>query len=335
MAACDPLRAQRLPAALPRPVRTLGPAQAGRGRPRGRLVHLRERRGKDQRRQTAGPTFGCGAISAGSTRASTKTSRRPTTNCCYTARSWRTRRCLVVCDMDRFEVHTNFTDTAKEVHVFDLAGLADFANREILRKLFDRARDAASRASPARRSPSRRPNASPNWPTPCNQRGIEPLRAAHFLMKLMFCMFGEDTGLLPRDLFGKLLERAKANPAMLPRRLESLFKAMAYGGDYGNDTIPWFNGGLFADADVIPLTARGDQLAGRWSAARIGRASSPRSSARFSSGRWTLPSVRRSAPTTPAGPTSKHSSSRSCWPPCSANGRKSSGSAKKNSGPRW
>ncbi len=28
---------------------------------------------------------------------------------------------------------------------------------------------------------------------------------------------------------------------------------MAEGGDYGNDTIPWFNGGLFADADVIPL----------------------------------------------------------------------------------
>jgi type II restriction/modification system DNA methylase subunit YeeA len=43
---------------------------------------------------------------------------------------------LVVCDMDRFEVHTNFTGTAKHVHVFDLAGLADPANLEILRKLF-------------------------------------------------------------------------------------------------------------------------------------------------------------------------------------------------------
>ena len=40
-------------------------------------------------------------------------------------------------------------------------------------------------------------------------------------MKLMFCMFGEDIGLLPPGLFGKLLENAKANPAMLPRRLET------------------------------------------------------------------------------------------------------------------
>jgi len=43
---------------------------------------------------------------------------------------------LVVCDMDRFEVHTNFTGTAKVVHAFDLAGLAEPANLDVLRKLF-------------------------------------------------------------------------------------------------------------------------------------------------------------------------------------------------------
>ncbi|MGH7127981.1 MAG: type IIL restriction-modification enzyme MmeI [Planctomycetaceae bacterium] len=36
---------------------------------------------------------------------------------------------LVVCDMDRFEVHTNFTGTKKEVHAFDLAGPADSTPR--------------------------------------------------------------------------------------------------------------------------------------------------------------------------------------------------------------
>jgi len=30
---------------------------------------------------------------------------------------------LVVCDLDRFEIHTNFTGTAKQVHAFDLDGL--------------------------------------------------------------------------------------------------------------------------------------------------------------------------------------------------------------------
>jgi hypothetical protein len=43
---------------------------------------------------------------------------------------------LVVCDMDRFEVHTNFTDTAKRVYAFDLAGLANGANLDILRRIF-------------------------------------------------------------------------------------------------------------------------------------------------------------------------------------------------------
>ena len=40
-------------------------------------------------------------------------------------------------------------------------------------------------------------------------------------MKLMFCMFGEDTGLLPAGLFGRLLETAKANPAVLPHLLKT------------------------------------------------------------------------------------------------------------------
>ncbi len=70
----------------------------------------------------------------------------------------------------------------------------------------------------------------------------------------MFCMFGERIGLLPSKLFGRLLETAKANPAMLTRRLQNLFRAMADGGDFGAETIPRFNGGLFAEDDAVPLT---------------------------------------------------------------------------------
>src|SRR5438445_4078849 len=43
---------------------------------------------------------------------------------------------LVVCDMDRFEVHTNFTNTPKQVHAFNLAGLAEPINFDVLRKVF-------------------------------------------------------------------------------------------------------------------------------------------------------------------------------------------------------
>ena len=61
---------------------------------------------------------------------------------------------LVVCDMDRFQVHTNFTATAKRTYEFDLAGLAEPANLDVLRKLFTEP-DALRPGSPARRSPSR------------------------------------------------------------------------------------------------------------------------------------------------------------------------------------
>ncbi len=43
---------------------------------------------------------------------------------------------LVVCDMDRFEVHTNFTDTVKRVYDFNLAGLASPSNIDVLRRVF-------------------------------------------------------------------------------------------------------------------------------------------------------------------------------------------------------
>ena len=160
---------------------------------------------------------------------------------------------MVVCDMDRFEVHTNFTGTVKKKYDFDLAGLAEPANLDILRRVFT---DPSS-LKPGITSEAITVEAAERFAKLADgmrDKGIEPLRAAHFLMKLMFCMFGEDTGLLPQGLFGRLLETAKANPAMLRRRLENLFAAMSHGGDFGAETILWFNGGLFADTDAIPLT---------------------------------------------------------------------------------
>jgi len=43
---------------------------------------------------------------------------------------------LIVCDLDRFEIHTNFTNTAKQVHRFSLVNLGDPASLDLLRKAF-------------------------------------------------------------------------------------------------------------------------------------------------------------------------------------------------------
>src|SRR5262249_43293534 len=78
-------------------------------------------------------------------------------------------------------------------------------------------------------------------------------RAAHFLMKLMFCMFADDIDLLPDGVFTKVITRSRRRPAKFSHRLARLFRVMSRGGDFGADPIRYFNGGLFADADVIDL----------------------------------------------------------------------------------
>ena len=162
---------------------------------------------------------------------------------------------MVVCDLNRFEIHTNFTNTPKRVYAFDLAELAKPQNLDVLRKLFT----DPKALSPDVRAEAITKDAAERFAELADRLrmhpGVDAHRAAHFLMKLMFCMFGDDIGLLPPKLFSNLLENAKANPAMLTRRLENLFKSMAKGGDFGADTILRFNGGLFNDADVLPLKA--------------------------------------------------------------------------------
>lgn len=95
--------------------------------------------------------------------------------------------------------------------------------------------------------------------TSLRSRGAEPQAAAHFLMRLLFCLFAEDTGLLPPKLFSRLVESTRTRPSEFGKRLGVLFAAMATGGSFGADDIAHFNGGLFADEQVMDLS--GDDLA--------------------------------------------------------------------------
>ena len=170
---------------------------------------------------------------------------------------------LVVCDLDRFEVHTNFTGTAKQVYAFDLEALADEHNLDVLRKLF---------TDPDALKPGQTPEGITEQVAQhfgkladgLKTRGIPAHQASHFLMKLMFCMFAEDIGLLgerrlttkggpDETLFTRLLRSTKGDPAKLARQLREFFTAMASGGDFWGEDILHFNGGLFHDADVIDL----------------------------------------------------------------------------------
>ncbi|MBX3398331.1 MAG: class I SAM-dependent DNA methyltransferase [Gemmataceae bacterium] len=163
---------------------------------------------------------------------------------------------LIVCDLNRFEIHTNFTGTVKEVHAFDLDGLAEPENLAKLRNAFtnpDALKPGRTQAQVTEEVAEKFVELADGL----RKRNIEPHAAGHFLMKLMFCMFAEDIGLLPEKLFERTVKGAKWEPEKLSKLLRGLFEAMAKKDSlFGADEIPWINGGLFKDADVIDLEKR-------------------------------------------------------------------------------
>jgi type II restriction/modification system DNA methylase subunit YeeA len=86
------------------------------------------------------------------------------------------------------------------------------------------------------------------------RRRYDERRVAHFINKLVFCLFAEDIELLPDRVFADILEEAQHRPDDFERMLRGLFRAMAHANSlFGTAAIPWFNGGLFDDDDVLPL----------------------------------------------------------------------------------
>ena len=177
---------------------------------------------------------------------------------------------LVVCDLDRFEVHTNFTGTVKMVYAFNLADLANpsptpTSSRpplEVLRAVF--AHPESLR--PMRTAAQVTEQAATEFARLADDvraRGEDPERAAHFLMRLLFCLFAEDIGLLPTALFVRLVAGTRGRPSEFSTRLRQLFAAMASGGSFGVEDIPYFNGGLFSDDAVLDLTPAGLDILAR------------------------------------------------------------------------
>lgn len=158
---------------------------------------------------------------------------------------------LVVSDRERIEIHTAFTGYPDEPRLILLQDIGQPENLQTLRWVFtdpEKLRPVKSLAAITEAAAGKFGELA----EALRQRGHNPDKVAHFLTQCLFCMFAEDEGLLPRDIFTRLLEKAD-DTTRAGNRINALFAAMQKGGDYGDDTIPWFNGGLFAQIDVPPL----------------------------------------------------------------------------------
>ncbi|MDQ3507846.1 MAG: class I SAM-dependent DNA methyltransferase [Actinomycetota bacterium] len=159
---------------------------------------------------------------------------------------------LVVTDIDRFEVHTNFTGTVPAVYRFSNREIGESANLRVLRAMFE---DPYS-LRPSRTVESVTEEAASKFALLADgmrARGVEPRAAARFLNKLLFCLFAEDIGLLPKGLFTEVVQRGVRKKETFNRNIGHLFEAMADGGEFALRDILRFNGGLFEDAEVVEL----------------------------------------------------------------------------------
>lgn len=169
---------------------------------------------------------------------------------------------LVVSDMDRIIVHTNWTNTVSETHEIKLAELTNPHKRELLRWVFQ----DPNRLKPQKTIDALTREVADKFASLAirlRDRGFDAKVVAHFVNRLVFCMFAEDINLLPRQLFTQILDRSHARPELSEQLFSQLFASMRKGGLFGVDEIKWFNGGLFDDATAIALNREELKLVGQ------------------------------------------------------------------------
>ena len=163
---------------------------------------------------------------------------------------------LIVSDTRRFRIHTNWTNSVSTVHEFTLYELDDPATRNLLKWAFsdpERLRPEQTRQALTEQAAATFAELAQGL----RERGHDPQTVAHFVNRLVFCMFAEDVGLLPDQLFRRMLDQARQQPERFAGMARSLFAAMKDGGAVGFEEVAWFNGGLFDDDTALPLDRPG------------------------------------------------------------------------------
>ena len=165
---------------------------------------------------------------------------------------------LVVSDTKRFRIYTNWTNTVQEIHDFTLEDLAHSGTREILLNVFRH----PERLQPVKTREQVTKDVAKDFSAIAERlrmKGHAPDKVAHFLNRIVFCLFAEDVDLLQDDLFKRLLSTLSKRRDQVPERsrkmLSELFANMRGGGEYGLENILHFNGGLFNDDEALPLDA--------------------------------------------------------------------------------
>jgi hypothetical protein len=159
---------------------------------------------------------------------------------------------LVVCDMERFRIYTNWTNTVQVTYDITPDDLHEPEQRQRLKWVLS----DPEQLKPGKTRQTLTEEAAQQFASLAQRlraRGHEPQTVAHFINRLVFCMFAEDIDLLPQKMFSRMLEHAAARPDEFMELARDLFRAMQSGGRVGFEHVEWFNGGLFDTDEVLPL----------------------------------------------------------------------------------
>ena len=162
---------------------------------------------------------------------------------------------LVTSDIERITIRTNWTNAVSERHEVRLDELTDPARLALLKSVFadpERLRPGKTRAALTAEAAAEFAELAGRL----RDRGHDAQEVAHFVNRLVFCLFADDVDLLPPGLFERMLDAARKRPGQFEFYARRLFAAMAErGGEVDFTPVAWFNGGLFDTDAALPLEA--------------------------------------------------------------------------------
>ena len=127
---------------------------------------------------------------------------------------------LVVSDIDTIVVHPNFINRANRPTTLTLDDLLTPAGMAALRAVFTDPHHFESPETPESVT-QRIAGDFARIADRLRAAGHASPQIAHFLIRLLFCLFAEDVGLLPQGLFARLVERTRQQPAAFAMQLRN------------------------------------------------------------------------------------------------------------------
>lgn len=160
---------------------------------------------------------------------------------------------LIVSSFKTIRIRTNFPGMETVLHEIPVSELGNPDNLKLLRCAFHAPADLRPNRS-VEDVTRETANLFRDIVSDMEEQDEHPEKLARFLNQIVFCLYAEDAGLLPRGLFTDLVTQQFKDPKQFNQAVGNLFQQMATGGLFGPTTIPHFNGDLFNDSETVELS---------------------------------------------------------------------------------